>query len=164
MNADTAQLMARYNRWMNDRVYATCARLDDSERKADRGAFFGSIHGTLNHLLLTDRIWLGRFTQVPYPVASLAEEVCADFAVLRQERQNTDDAIDAWAGQLDDAALATPVRFVSAGDKTIRHFPLWLAVTHVFNHQAHHRGQITTLLSQTGLDMGVTDLIHLPDI
>ena len=57
------QLMARYNRWMNERLYALCAGLDDDERKRDRGAFFGSIHGTLNHLLWGDRMWLGRFTR-----------------------------------------------------------------------------------------------------
>jgi uncharacterized damage-inducible protein DinB len=130
-----ARTLAAYNRWMNERLYALCADLPDPERKRDRGAFFRSIHGTLNHLLLADRIWLGRFTGVPFEVASLGP---ADF-----ERA---------------------LRYTSVVNPAPRSVPFWAALTHFFNHQAHHRGQLTTLLMQAGVDPGVTDLIWLPEL
>src|SRR2546422_1213467 len=82
--------MARYNRWMNERVYERCEKLPDAERKTDRGAFFRSIHGTLNHLLLGDRLWLSRFLSREFRVSTLADELYADFAELRRERAKTD--------------------------------------------------------------------------
>jgi uncharacterized damage-inducible protein DinB len=154
--------MARYNRWMNERAYECCARLTDAQRKEDMGAFFKSIHGTLNHLLLTDRVWMGRFKGQPYHVRSLADELYADFGELRRERAKTDDAIDAWAAWLSDSDLAATLAYTSFTNPGPRSCPLWLAATHFFNHQAHHRGQLTTLLFQRGIDPGVTDLIALP--
>src|SRR5712691_11536125 len=100
-----AQTMARYNKWMNERVYECCARLSDRERKEDVGAFFKSIHGTLNHLLLGDRIWLGRFTGQPFTVSSLAEELYAEFSELRMQRSTTDIAIYTWVSSLNEADL-----------------------------------------------------------
>src|SRR5439155_565732 len=85
-----ARTMARYNGWMNERLYECCARLSDAERKKDAGAFFKSIHGTLNHLLLGDRVWMGRFLGRPFAVTSLAQELYADFARLHEERGATD--------------------------------------------------------------------------
>lgn len=137
--------MAAYSRWMNERLYALCAELPDAERKRDRAAFFCSIHGTLNRLLLADRLWLGRFTGVPFAIEGLDQELHADFDELSRARAGTDDAIDAWVATLDDEEL-------------------WLPVAHFFNHQTHHRGQLTTLLEQAGRDPGVTDLIRLPGI
>ena len=163
------QALARYNRWMNERLYALCATLTDEERRRDRGAFFRSIHGTLNHLLLTDRAWLGRFTGdrtvarsldadgQPIPLAGrLDQELYADFEQLRRERASTDAAIEAWVATLDPVRLDAPLAYrTTKGDS--REHPLWWAVSHLFNHQTHHRGQLTTLLSQLGLDYGVTD-------
>ena len=154
--------MSRYNRWMNERLYECCARLTDAQRKEDVGAFFRSIHGTLNHLLLADRVWLGRFTARPYAAPSLDHELHSDFATLRSERAKTDDAIDAWVASLDGERLAGDLSYMSLVNPAPRRCPLWLAATHFFNHQAHHRGQLTTLLSQRGIDPGVTDLIALP--
>ena len=91
-----ARTMERYNRWINDRLYECCGRLSEGERKRDAGAFFKSIHGTLNHLLLGDRIWLGRFTGKPFEVKSLDQELYSDFAHLRSERAATDVAISEW--------------------------------------------------------------------
>src|SRR5262249_50719318 len=99
--SETLRAMARYNRWMNERLYECCAGLSDAERKADRKAFFGSIHGTLNHLLLGDRLWLGRFLARPYRIGSLADELYADFAELRRERAKTDAEILEWVETLD---------------------------------------------------------------
>lgn len=159
-----ARTMAAYNRWMNERLYEICAGIPDAERKRDAGAFFKSIHGTLNHLLLGDRVWLGRFTGKPFVVKALSDELCADFNELRRERAVTDRDLETWAGNLDDAKLASELAFSSMVNPGERRLPFWLAVTHLFNHQTHHRGQLTTLLSQRGIDPGVTDLIWLPQV
>jgi len=147
---------------MNECLYATCAALPDEDRRADRGAFFRSIHGTLNHLLLGDLIWLGRFRGGTFPVASLDEELHADFPGLRREREATDREIETWVRGLTPQALAAPLRFRSITQDRERVFPLHHLAIHFFNHQTHHRGQITTLLFQCGVDPGVTDLLWLP--
>jgi len=156
--------LADYNRWMNERLYALCETLPDEERRRDRGAFFRSIHGTLNHILLGDRIWLGRFLGRPFPVESLAQELYADFAELARERALTDREIAEWADSLSAQDLAGTLRYRSITNPAERSLPLWVAVAHFFNHQTHHRGQLTTLLCQHGLDPGVTDLIWLPGL
>jgi uncharacterized damage-inducible protein DinB len=156
-----ARAMARYNRWANNMVYTAAGRLSDSERKRDLGAFFKSLHGTLNHILVGDRLWLGRFTGQPVSFPSLAHELCADFGELRHERGVTDDAIDAFVSALTPARLAGPLVYRTFLDPRDVSFPLGFAVAHFFNHQTHHRGQATTLLMQLGVDPGVTDLIAL---
>ena len=156
--------MQAYNRWMNERLYDCCSRLSDEERKRDAGAFFKSIHGTLNHLLLADRIWLGRFTGKPFVVKSLDQELYSDFTQLRSERKATDAAIADWSSALAEADLAAELSYMSVDNPKPRRSPLWLAVTHFFNHQTHHRGQLTTLLAQRIIDPGVTDLIWLPEL
>jgi uncharacterized damage-inducible protein DinB len=163
IDVDYARTMARYNRWMNERLYECSARLTDAQRKRDMGAFFKSIHGTLNHLLLADRVWLGRFVGPVFRPASLADELHADFDELRAERVRTDDAIDAWVGSLTDAKLRGELSYTSLVNPAPRRHPMALAVMHFFNHQAHHRGQLTTLLVQQGVDPGVTDLLWLPE-
>lgn len=166
MTPEVVRAMARYNRWMNEKVYASAAILGDEECKRDRGAFFKSIHGTLNHLLVADRIWLGRLHGVVPPAGLLAvgvraldQELFADFAELRAERQRTDEAIDAWATTVTALSFEEPLRYLSGGRQ--REYPLWWVVTHLFNHQTHHRGQITTLLMQAGQDPGSTDLLAM---
>src|SRR5690554_635055 len=94
------QTMARYNRWMNLKIYECCSGLSDDQRKRDMNAFFKSIHGTLNHLLLADRIWMGRFRGEPFRVTSLDQELYADFDVLRTEREVEDNHIVAWTASL----------------------------------------------------------------
>ena len=154
--------LSRYNRWMNERLYERCASLADAERRRDRGAFFGSIHGTLNHLLLGDLLWLGRFRGDPYPVTSLDQELHADFEALRAARRQLDGDIERFVEGLRDADLEAPHVFESVVNRREHHFPLWFTLTHFFNHQTHHRGQLTTLMSQAGCDPGVTDLLWLP--
>jgi uncharacterized damage-inducible protein DinB len=158
-----ARTCAAYNRWMNERLYALCADLSDAERKRDRAAFFRSIHGTLNHLLLADRIWLGRFVGPPFAVRSLDQELYADFVELRRERERTDAEVEAWAASLSAADLAATLHYTSIVNPAPRAMPYWLATAHFFNHQTHHRGQLTTLLMQAGVDPGVTDLMWLPE-
>ena len=154
--------MARYNRWMNERLYAMCARLSDAERKEDMGAFFKSIHGTLNHLLLADRLWIGRFTGRAFRVGSLDQELHSDFAELCAERAKTDAQIERWAASLDERTLDGELAYTSMVNPAPRTIAMRLAVAHFFNHQTHHRGQLTTLLSQRGIDPGVTDLMWTP--
>jgi uncharacterized damage-inducible protein DinB len=167
MTPEHARVMARYNRWMNEKVYAVAEKLTDAERKEDRGAFFRSIHGTLNHLLLADRVWLGRFTGAalnegelgPDGIRSLDQELYAEFDELGRERVKTDDAIDAFVATLTDAKLTGTLRYLRRG--VLIEAPLWHVVAHLFNHQTHHRGQVTTLFTQAGHDPGVTDLFAM---
>jgi uncharacterized damage-inducible protein DinB len=152
------RMMAEYNRWMNEKLYAICATLSDGERKRDRKAFFRSIHGTLNHLLATDRSWLGRFIERPFPLRSLDQELYADFDELRRERAETDRAIEDFCTGLSEESLDASIEYSTLAGKRYAH-PLRPALAHFFNHQTHHRGQLTTLLSQLGIDPGATDLI-----
>ncbi|HVY64758.1 MAG TPA: DinB family protein [Gammaproteobacteria bacterium] len=164
MRIDHVRLMAAYNAWMNDRLYAVCSTLPDEERKRDRGAFFHSIHGTLNHLLLADRIWLGRFEGKPFAAKSLDQELHASFDALRTERVELDAHIRNWVHGLTEADLEATLRFRSIVSSAERSAPLWKLLVHFFNHQTHHRGQLTTLLSQAEVDYGVTDLMWLPGV
>jgi uncharacterized damage-inducible protein DinB len=170
MLVENYAVFARYNAWMNDKIYTLAAELSDEERKRDLGAFFGSVHGTLNHLLLADRAWLTRFTgdrerfasydgvREPIVVRSLAQELYADFDELWRQRRRTDADTEAWVASLDDAALAQTLSYKTSAGVAYSH-PTWWGISHFFNHQTHHRGQVTTLLNQLGKDPGVTDLI-----
>ena len=159
--------MARYNRWMNERLYGLAEQLGDEARKRDRGAFFKSIHGTFNHLLVADRVWLGRFKGAkledgwigPGGIRSLDQELYSDFDELRRERAKTDEELTAWIGSLTAADLGATFRYERRGH--VFEEPLWWSVAHVFNHQTHHRGQATTLFMQAGHDPGATDLIAM---
>jgi uncharacterized damage-inducible protein DinB len=157
---------------MNSKLYQHTGRLTDSERKLDRGAFFRSIHGTLNHLLLADRIWMLRFTGDEarfasrnragelIAVRSLNQELYTDFDELTEQRAQTDAQILAWTGALDAEALGRTFTYTAVNGSEHSHV-LWWAVSHFFNHQTHHRGQVTTLLMQAGVDPGVTDLLAM---
>jgi uncharacterized damage-inducible protein DinB len=165
--------LARYNQLMNRKLYRLAGTLDDGERKRDRGAFFGSIHGTLNHLLLADRVWMLRLTGDEaknlsrtregelIQVRALAQELYADFAELREQRERTDADILAWAPTLTPELLASPMSYRSVGGVSQTPHATWWAVSQLFNHQTHHRGQVTTLLHQAGIDPGATDLLAM---
>jgi len=157
------QTLCRYNQWMNDKIYTVCETIPDAQRKADRGAFFRSMHGTLNHILLADRTWLGRFQGQPVPYRSLDQELYSDFGVLRQERAKTDGDLQLWVESLTDEVLCAPFTFTSFQGQTAT-FPLWQLALHLFNHQTHHRGQLTTVMNQCGYDSGVTDLLLMPGL
>ncbi|PZU92080.1 MAG: damage-inducible protein DinB, partial [Leptolyngbya sp.] len=143
---DYYRTMARYNQWMNGNIYACCGQLSDGDLKADRGAFFKSIHATLNHLLYGDRVWMGRLSHQPYAYPNLGQDLYADFDDLRQARTEMDAALIDWVATFTPAWLAQPFEYTSNIDRQVRLLPTWLLVTHLFNHQTHHRGQITTLL------------------
>ena len=161
---DYCQLMARYGRWMNERLYAVLADFPDEERRRDRRAFFGSMHGTLNHLLWGDRMWLGRFIDEPRTVSAFGADMYGDFAELRRERDLTDRTMLDWAGHVTPGWLASALRYASKVDGRTRELPAAVAAIQLFNHGTHHRGQLTTLMKQAGCDPGVTDLPWLPGI
>lgn len=158
------QLLARYNRWMNERLYAALATLPDAERKRDRGAFFGSIHRTLCHLVWADRAWLARFEARPYDVPAYGADLYDGFDALARERELTDTAILAWAGRLTQEWLQGRLTYVRKADGRTAHVDAWVAATHLFTHGTHHRGQVTALMKQAGMDPGVTDLPFLPGV
>jgi len=167
MSPEWLNALARYNRWMNDKLYGLAATLSDEARKRDSGAFFKSIHGTFNHLMVADRVWLARFKgqtapegfMAPGGIRALDQELYADFDDLRRERALTDDELSAWVAALTPERLAAPLVFIRRGQRM--ECPLWHTVAHVFNHQTHHRGQLTTLFMQQGHDPGVTDLFAM---
>lgn len=150
--------MAAYNAWMNEKVYVRAAELSDDERKQDLGAFFGSIHATLSHILVGDRAWLQRFRGEPVTMTSPTQEPFAEFADLRRARGAMDRDIAAWARALDEDFGGRPFAFHSVTYGKDRVIPGWAAVAHLFNHQTHHRGQVSALLTRLGRDPGVTDL------
>lgn len=167
---DHYRACASYNARFNRQLFDLVAALPAEVRTRDAGAFFGSIEATLQHILLADRIWLGRMrhsgfdfpaleeADLVYAFSSLREPVAGDFATLQAERIATDQVILAWIEDLTDEALAGTLRYRTSNG-TEREHPLWIAVSQIFNHQTHHRGQVTTLLSQAGVDPGVTDLL-----
>ena len=168
------RLLARYNGWMNERLYDACERLSDEERKRDRGAFFGSIHNTLNHLVWGDQLWLKRFAaQQPGRCEALGGDLLdmpqdavyatllySDWKALRAKREQLDAAIACWLAAMAPDDPLQPLGYSNTKGVRREH-PAWMALTHFFNHQTHHRGQVTALLMQAGVDPGLTDLIAL---
>jgi uncharacterized damage-inducible protein DinB len=154
------QTMARYNKWQNENLYGCADRLSDEERRRERGAFFGSIHKTLNHLLWGDRIWLHRFAGTARPEGGIPESIgqVAAWEDLRRERAAFDEAIIGWAGKLDARWLEGDLTYYSGAAKRDITKPTWMLVTHLFNHQTHHRGQVHCMLTQCGQKPGATDL------
>ncbi len=150
--------MAQYNEWMNSRLYALCATLRDEDLREDRGAFFKSIYATLNHIAYGDLAFLARFTGSPSTVPNPGEDLFGTFGLLRREREALDQRILVWSESLSPQWLAEPLTYTSKIDGQTRTVPKWVLVTHMFNHQTHHRGQVTTLLSQLGHDIGSTDI------
>jgi uncharacterized damage-inducible protein DinB len=161
--------MAAYNRWMNRKIMAVAATLTGDERTRDLKAFFGSVHASLNHVLLVDLTWMRRMTgdrdRFAYTDASGERVVLTSpnqilhpsFPVFCDRREALDGTIIDWVRTLDEPALERPFRWRTTSGEFHEH-PLWWTVSHFFNHQTHHRGQVTTLLTQLGHDPGVTDL------
>ncbi len=98
---------------------------------------------------------------MPTFTGRLDQELYTDFEILRAERAKTDEDIVRWVAGLTDEALAAPLSYYSAAYRRNYEHPLWWATSHFFNHQTHHRGQVTALLVQLGVDPGTTDLVDL---
>jgi uncharacterized damage-inducible protein DinB len=158
-------LMARYNHWQNMSLYREADHLGENERRMPRGAFFGSIHGTLSHLWWGDAMWLHRFSGSARPPGGIAASPALfnDWAGLRAARNELDDAILQWADSLDDAWLRGELSWTSSAANRVVSKPHWLLVTHFFNHQTHHRGQVHAMLTAAGGKPDATDIPFMPE-
>lgn len=162
--------MAAYNRWMNRKIYACAASMDVAELHADKKAFFGSVFGTLNHILVADILWMKRFVGHPSNLlalqplreldnpTSLSQFLHADFEHLAEARRTMDEVIMGICSEASEGDYAQRLNYVTTTGQTFVN-EFGTVVQHFFNHQTHHRGQVTTLLSQSGIDVGATDLI-----
>jgi uncharacterized damage-inducible protein DinB len=153
------QMLAAYNAWANERLYDAAARVHDAEYRRDRGAFFGSLHGTLNHLLLGDRIWMHRFTGAGDEPKELDAILFEDFAELRRARRAEDARIEAYIAALSDADLAGTIRYRSTRSPAEIEQLLAPLLLHFFNHQTHHRGQAHCLLTEIAGEAPSFDLL-----
>jgi uncharacterized damage-inducible protein DinB len=152
-------MFAAYNAWANRRLYDAAARLSDSDYRADRGAFFKSMHGTLNHLLAADRIWMKRFTGTGDPPDRLDAILFEGLADLRAAREAEDARIVAYIAGLTEERLANSFQYRTISNPVDIEQPLAPALAHFFNHQTHHRGQAHGILTGLGRNAPSLDLI-----
>ena len=144
------KMFARYNEWANRRLYEHAAAVSDVDYRAERGAFFGSVHGTLNHMLVTDQIWMRRFTGEGPTHPRLDLILHDELPALRELREAEDARIIAWIDALDDEKLAATFTYRTITSPSDITQPLAPALAHFFNHQTHHRGQLHGLLTAIG--------------
>lgn len=170
------RLLATYNQTMNTRLYQLASELSAATLKENKHAFFGSIQNTLNHLLVGDILWLRRFAEHPLQFSMLStldalpsptaldQLLFEDFSLQFEQRKKIDTLIIAFIEELSETDLATNLYYHNTkGLPFTRN--LGSLLLHFFNHQTHHRGQTTTLLSQCGIDVGVTDFLAvIPDL
>ena len=164
ISPEHVRLMARYNAWQNQSLYDAASTLDDAARKADRGAFFGSIHATLSHLLWGDLVWMSRFAGTPRPAApniGASAEMIGNWEELKRERVKTDEAISRWAANIGEDWLGDHLTWYSGAAGREVSKPCWFLVAHFFNHQTHHRGQVHAMLTAAGARPDDTDLFYL---
>ena len=154
-------MMARYNHWQNTSLYTAADGIGEAARKADAGAFFGSIHETLSHLLWGDQIWMSRFADMPIPEAgsiSASSSMITEWDELSRERRAMDEKIIGWADSVTDDFLSGNLTWHSGAANRDVTKPVWELVTHFFNHQTHHRGQVHAMLTREGARPEDTDL------
>ncbi len=158
------KMMAHYNEWQNTGLRKMVVEMPEAELTTDRGAFFGSILGTLNHLLWGDQIWMSRFAGLAAPGLSMRQSPTLTPNVHEWSRQRflTDGAIREWADHLTEVDLVGSLTWYSgaAGAEVTR--PLGPLIVHMFNHQTHHRGQVHAMLTAAGQVPGDTDLFLMP--
>ncbi len=156
--AEYFETLARYNRWANGRLYAAAAALSDAEYRADRGAYFSSVHGTLNHVLVADRIWPKRITGEGDAPGRLDVILCDALDELEAARACEDDRIADVVAAQNDASLAATLRYANMSGREFEQ-SLWWVFAHLFNHQTHHRGQAHALIGQLGHEPPELDLV-----
>lgn len=158
------QKFARYNRWQNENLYGAADTLSDEDRKRERGAFFGSIHGTFNHLVWADRMWFSRFAGTPKPSVGIKDSAALypDWDELKRERIRLDEALIGWADGLAPDWTEGDLVWFSGATQREHSMPKWVTLVHFFNHQTHHRGQVHCMLTQAGAKPGDTDLVFMP--
>lgn len=172
MLAENFRTMAKYNQWMNGRLLDCAEQLDPSLLSKNMDAFFSSILGTLNHIMVGDLVWLHRMALHPQQFASLDyirrhekpaaldQQLHSDLGALRTNRVAIDKALIDFTNELNDDLLASELRYSDMKGNAHAN-TLGILLQHVFNHQTHHRGQVSTLFNQCGIDIGVTDLLYL---
>jgi len=167
-----ASLLARYNSWMNKRLMERADVMGSARIEVDQQAYFSSIFGSFQHIMVGDLVWLRCYGVTP-AFASLATSLVhfpeptalnaplyKTWAEFKEARLELDQLVSEWIQSLDDHSLQTSIHYASI--KGIKAWqPLWILLTHLFNHQTHHRGQITTLMMQQGYDPGVTDMVAM---
>lgn len=160
-----ARMMARYNSWQNGQMAGAMAQLDEAALKAARGAFFGSILRTASHLLWGDTIWMSRFEGAEPPAVDIAQspEMFGEFEGWQQARLAMDARIEAWAGRLVQGDIDRDLIWYSGLSKAEMRKPMSVLVVHLFNHQTHHRGQISAMLTAAGQKQGPSDLPWMPN-
>ncbi|EFO33422.1 DinB family protein [Roseibium sp. TrichSKD4] len=163
MSPDLYQRLAGYNLWMTEKAYVAADKMSDAERKQDRGAFFKSVHSTLNHILFADRAWMRRFTGTPYEIKGMGVDLFEDYEELKAAHLGMCQDIIAFTDDLTSEWLVADLTWTSVAGNRTNTRPQWVLLTHLFNHQTHHRGQLSTLLNQAEIDIGVTDLPWMPD-
>ena len=163
ITAGYCRVMARYNRWQNASLIEAAGGLDEAARQADRGAFFGSIHGTLSHLLWADTIWMSRFDGGAPPGVGIPDSpgFAGPWPALCDARTRMDARILDWAGALDDAALDATLSWYSGALGRDMEKPISVCIAHFFNHQTHHRGQVHAMLTAAGARPEDTDLFAM---
>ena len=159
MTPEYFRTLAQYNAWANGRLYDAVAGLPGDDYRTDRKVFFGSIHRTLNHILVGDEVWLGRIEGIASTVESLDQILYDDFDGLRAARTSEDARIERLAGGLTAEALAVPLVYETMAGEPVE-TPLPWVLSHFFNHQTHHRGQVHGMLSQAAVAPPPLDLIY----
>ncbi|MDJ0978300.1 MAG: DinB family protein [Erythrobacter sp.] len=164
ITSDYLRSMARYNRWQNDSLYEAAAGLSDADRRLDRGAFFGSIHGTLSHIYWADRIWLSRFDLCEPPDVPNRESArfVEDFGELRAKRTELDATLIEWCDAYEPGPIKGSLEWYSGAIRANAKAPLTVILTHLFNHQTHHRGQAHAMLTAAGARPKDTCLFIMP--
>ena len=151
--------LAGYNAWANRRLYDAAAGLSDAQRRSDEGAFFGSLHRTLNHLLVTDVIWMARLRGIQGPPWELDHIAHDDFDDLRAAREAQDADILAHVVELDEAELFGTIAYRRVSTPEPITQPRLEAMAHIFNHQTHHRGQCHMILTRLTGEAPALDLL-----
>ncbi|EYR78790.1 diguanylate cyclase [Shinella sp. SUS2] len=157
---DHYRMFAAYNAWANRTLYTEVGKLDDDAFRRDTGTFFGSLHRTLNHLLTADRIWMKRFTGIGDAPTRLDTILHEDFSGLWAARQAEDARLVAYADSLSEETIAADFTYSPLTNPTVITHPLRPALTHMFNHQTHHRGQCHGMLTAVGGPSITLDLIY----
>ena len=158
MSIENFRQLADYNHWANRRLYAAALDMGDEQYRRTIGVFFGSLHGTLNHLLLTDRVWLKRLTGEGEHPNRLDAILFEDRRELAQARMAEDVRLKRVIGSYTADDLGRVVSYRTMAEKPQKQ-ALQEILLHLFNHQTHHRGQahaccsILTRTEPPGLDL-----------
>ncbi|WP_069299336.1 DinB family protein [Neptunicoccus sediminis] len=163
LTADWLRMMARYNSWQNDWMLSAAATLSDDARRQDRGAFFGSVSGTLCHLLWADTYWMSRFDGGAAPTVSgkQSTDYHSDWEDFCETRKQMDRRIENWATRQSDSDMSGDITWYSGLKQSELSQPKTKIYAHFFNHQTHHRGQVHAMLTGAGVKTSDTDLVFM---